>query len=392
MSKTVANLRDSVSGILQGLNLNNVVSLNTALERSVRELLVELDIPEATARNNFILYDGVTDYTLPSNMLASGIVDLRPQSMARTPSNQVTKQYPDLFDREKGWVSQGYKTTVEYNNGTGILRVASNVPSPRIELDTMTATTGWTADGVVATGLTTDQSIYWQPPASLIFQLASGTGTLTKSISSQDLTDYISAGVGFLAIYAPSITNLTSITLRLGSDASNYYSVTATTGFTKAFASGEQQLVAFDFSTKTTTGTPTLTAIDYAQVRITTGGTIANFHTGDLFLSLPSPHTLIYNTPAVFLASGSTTPSASITATSDVINLNDAAYALYELKAALAIAKQQGGGLASGVVQSLESDLYGNGREKIGLIPMYRADNPSQELRPAGSYYSGIYG
>jgi hypothetical protein len=396
MAKTVSNLRDSVSGMLQGLNLNNVKNLNTALERTARELLVALDIPEAVSHNNFILYDGVTDYTVPSDILASGILDIRPQGVERTPSDGVQKMYGDQFDREKLYTPYGYKTTIEYNKGTGILRVVSSFPLPRIELDTMTYTTGWTAAGT-ATALTTDSANYWQAPSSLIFQLASGSGTLTKTIPSTDLTAYQGLGVVFLAIYAPTIANLTSITLRLGSSSANYYSVTSSAGFVKAFAAGEWMLVAFDLATASTTGTPVITAMDYVDLIFATSGSIANFHVGDLFVALPSPSTLIYSTPNIFLPSGSSTPNDTITANDDTVLLNDAAYAIYELKCAVSIAQQQGGTLASGTITILEQKLNGvRGYRGIliqpGLLDLYRADNPSQELRMTGSYYDSIDG
>lgn len=396
MYKSVSNLKDSVAGQLQGLNLNNVTNLFVAFERTARQVCVQLDIPEAQIRSNFTMYDGVTDYVAPTTMFAKEITDLRVQGVSRGPLDDVTKQYPDQFDREKGFITSN-KLTVEYDTGTGILRVVSPTPTPRIELDPMSDTAGWAVDGTIATSLAKDQTVFWQAPASLRFQLASGTGTLTKSISSNDLTDYQTVGVIFLAFYAPAVTNLTSITLRLGSDASNYYSVTATTGFLKAFTANQWQLVAFDLSTATTTGTPTITAIDYAQIRIATAGSIANFRVGDLWISLPSPHMLIFQTSAIFLGDGQTAPSASITSSSDQILLNDAAYAIYELECSINVALQQGGTLASGLIEVMSQKLNGvRGYRGVlvqpGLLDLYRADNPSESLRTVGNYYEGLNG
>lgn len=389
--KTVSNLRDSVGGMLQGLNLNNVANLNTALERTARQTCVLLDIPEATLRSSLTLYDGVTDYLSPTDMFASGILDIRPQGQERWVGDSVQKQPSMEFDQTKGILSNTTRTTVEYDKGTGLIRVISPIVVPRIELDSMTYTTGWTAAGS-ASGLTVDQSVYWQAPSSLRFTLTgASSGTLTKTIPSQDLTSYQSVGVGFLAFRTPSASNLTSIELRLGSDASNYYSVIVTTGFIKAFTANEWMLASFDLSTATTVGTPTITAIDYAQVRIVHGATLTNFYVGDLWISLPSPQTLIYYTDAIFLASGSSTPSNTITSTSDQILLNDSAYAIYEVKCAIEVAMQQGGTLANGVIETLNNKLNGvkAGSQVVvlGLIDSYRADNPSQEIRVTGSYY-----
>lgn len=390
--RTVANLRDSVSGMLQGMNLNNVTALNTALERTARQVCVKLDIPEATLRQNLTLYDGVTDYLAATDMFASAIVDLRPQGQIRWADDGVQKQPPMEFDQQKGWVNGLTKVTVEYNKGTGLLRVASPYPTPRIELDSMSVTTGWTAAGS-ASGLIADATVYWQAPSSLRFNLTgASTGTLTKTTPSVDLTAYQGVGVGFLAIRTPSATNLTSIELRIGSSAANYYSVIVTTGFIKAFTANEWMLVAFDLSTATTVGTPVITAMTYSQLRIVHAATLTNFYVGDLWLSLPTPQTLIYQTSAIFLPVSTTQPINTITANSDQILLNDAAYAIYELECAIAVAKQQGGTLASGVVSGYQQDLNGvRGYRGIliqaGLIDLYRADNPSQEIRMVGSYY-----
>ncbi len=388
--KTVANLRDSVSGMLQGLNLNSVTNLDTAFERTARQLCIKLDIPEATLRNDLTLYDGVTDYLAPTDMFASAIIDVRPQGQERWRGDGVQKMPLAEFDQEKGWVT-GTKVTVEYDKGTGVLRVVSPAPTARIELDSMTETTGWTAAGS-ASSLTKDSTVFWKSPASLRLLLTgASTGTLTKTISSVDLTDYLSVGVGFLAFRTPSGSNLTSIELCIGSDASNYYSVTVTTGFIKAFTSGDWMLASFDLSTATTTGSPTITAIDYAQIVIVHGATLTNFYVGDLWISLPSPHTLIHQTSAIFRPTGTTTPLNTITDNTDDILLNDSAYAIYEIECANSIAQQQGGSLADSLIQGFKADLGGVLGKSPGLIDMYRADNPSQELRTIGSYYD-VYG
>lgn len=391
--KTVSNLRDSVSGMLQGLNLNNVKNLNTAFERTARQVCVKLDIPEATLRSNLTLYDGVVDYLAPTTMFASAIVDIRPQGNERDWSADVQKMSMQEFDRKKGWNAEtGYRATVEYDKGTGLLRVVSGVPTARIELDSLSATTGWTASGT-ASSLVADSTVIWQAPSSLRFNVGVGTGILTKTtIPSTDLTSYLSVGVAFLAFRVPTASSLTSIELRIGSSASAYYTVTVTTGFIRAFADATWMLASFDLSTATTVGSPDITKITYAQIKMVASVAITNAYVGDLWISLPSPQTLIYQTSAIFLPSGSSTPQNTITTTADQILLNDAALAIYEVECAIEIAQQQGGTLASGVIQTLDQKLNGvRGYRGIliqaGLLDLYRADNPSNELRTVGSYY-----
>lgn len=397
MAKTVANLKDSVSGMLQGLNLNNVTNLYGAFERAGRQTCIVLDIPEVTFRQNLTLYDGVTDYATPSSMFGTSLVDIRPQGTTRYINDMVQKEDGAQFDREKGWIADSTISTVEYDNGTGVLRVVSPSPTPRIDLDSMTETTGWTAAGS-ASALTTDSSVLWQSPSSLRFTLTgASTGTLTKTIQSADLTDYKNVGVAFLALRLTTGASLTSITLKLGSDSSNYYSVSATTGFLKAFADTEWMLVSFDLSIATTVGSPDITKITYAQLSFVTSATESNVWCGDLWVSLPYPSELLYKNCALFAPTGTTTYQSTITADTDSILFTDEAFAIYEIKCAQEIALQQGGTLASGVYQTLDQRLNGiRGYRgiliQLGLLDIYRANNPSDRLRQVSNYYEDLRG
>lgn len=392
--KTVANLNDSVSAILQGLNLNNVKNLFGAYERTARQLAQKISIPTAMGRQEIVIYDGVIDYLSPTDLLGTNIVDIQPQGSTRNLNDYVYKEGISDFDRKKNWLSNGTDITFEARKGTDIMRVVSTRATPKIELDPMTATTGWTAAGS-ASGITLDETVYYQESASLRFLLTgASTGTLTKTIPQQDLTSYVGVGVAFLAIRIPSsqtLANLTSITIKIGSDSSNYYTVTSTTGFLGAFTLGEWLLVPFDLATATTVGTPTNTTIIYAQISVTTAGTITNFYVGDFWISLPSPNTVIYETASIFMASGSN-PSQSISTSGDTINLNDAAYAIYEQECAATVAMQQGGTMASGIIATINETLNGrvarNGRKVAdGLYDIYWAANPSQSIKQVANWY-----
>lgn len=390
--KTIADLKTSVSGILQGLNLNSVKNINTALERTARETCVTLDIPEAVLKQQLNLYDKVYNYLSPTNIFGTAEVDLRTQATDRTESDFVYKMPLEQFDREKAFVTTGVQTTFEFDSGgVGVLRVASNLPAPSIDLDPMTATTGWTAAGT-ASGLTQDSNIYYNAPSSLRFNLTTGTGTLTKTIPSTDFTSYVGTAMAFLAMRTPNVANLTSITLKIGSSASNYYTLTVTTGFLKTFTVNEWMLDSFDQSLVTTVGTPVVTAITYVQISIVVSGAITNFYVGDLWAALPFPVTLLYQTSALFLPSGGSTPLNTITNDADTVVLNDAAFVIYEHMCARAVALQQGGTLASNFIGTIDQTLNGmRGFRGVliqpGLLDLYRADNPSQEIRPVGNYY-----
>ena len=387
--KTVAQLKESISGLLPGINLDNVVNLNGALERSARELKSLIYIPESTVQTAINLYSGVVDYVAPTepDIFGSAVVDFRPQGMSRSPVEYSLKKPVDVFDRTKLILPSGYHLVFEYVNGVGRIRVASSRPTSKIELDPQTETTGWTAAGS-ASGLAQDENIYWDSPSSLRFTLTgSSTGTLTKAVTQVDIDKYEDVGVAFLAIRTPSISNLTNIALRVGSSASAYDEVTETDGFLGAWVVDQWLLVAFDFSGSTSTGTPDWNAIDYVQIRIAHTGTITNFRVGGLWLALASPHTILYQTAAFFKASGGTV-SRTITSQNDSVVLTDDALVIYEYLAAKNVALQQGGTLASGLIQTFDAKLDGDPKAgKPGLIDIYRGNNPSQELRTVGNWY-----
>ncbi len=379
---TVAQLKDAVSGILSGLNLSNVVNLDGAVARSARTLVQKADIIEASGRSEFTLYDGVYDYAAPTAIFGGTVFDFRPQGVSRQTSDDAYKQPIQEFDRTKALLPNGVSLTFEYDKGVPIMRVASARATPRDVLDSQSDTSGWTASGS-ASGLTKDETDYYDTPASLRFTCTgASTGILTKTISTSDLSDYKGVGVVFLAIKIPAAnasTDLTSVAIRLGSSAAAYTTVTALTGFLAAWTVNDWLLVALDLSTGTDTGSPDYTKIDYVRLAFAHGATMTNFRVGGLWLSLPTPYELLYGSAAIFMSSGSS-PSRSITSDADQILLNDAAYTLFEYETARTIAQQQGGTLASPLIQGLDKTL-------MDLYTMYRADNPSQEIRQIGSYY-----
>jgi len=385
MSYYVGTLKESVAGLLTGTNVANITNLYGALERAGRTLAQKISLPTSSGRESIILYDNVFDYPAPDTIFASSITDLRPQGIDRAPWDFVYKTGGEQFDRTKGYLPNGYMVAFEYIQGAGIMRVSTPNAFPRAILDPMSATTGWVAAGS-ASAVVLDQTVYYEAPASLRSTLTgASTGTYTKTISTQNLSTYEDVGVVFLAIYTPSATNLTSITLRLGSSASAYDSVTATTGFIGSWIANDWTLVAFDFAGSASTGTPNWSAINHAQIRVTTAGTITNFRLGGMFIALPAPHEVLFDSAALFLTSGGS-PSSTITADADLILVGDAAYTIYEYEAAKAVAMQMSGGVYTNQIKGFDEVLLGEGNE-LGLYARYRADNPSESLRQVGTYY-----
>jgi len=392
--KIVSQLRDSVAGLLSGVDLNNVSDVNGCFERAVSTMIQKADVPEASGIQNITLYSGVYDYACNPKIFGTAINDIRPQGISRNPWDMVVKTDQETFDRTKGYYPSGTMSTFQYQNGTPIIRIVAPFPKNKAIIDPMSATTGWVASGS-ATGLTADYTAFYESPASLRFTLTgSSTGILTKDplANEMDLSGYENVGTAFLAIRIPdgaTASNLTNIELRLGSDSTNYDYVTDTEGFLGAWISGEWLLVAFDFAGASSTGTPDWSAINYTQIRLAHTGTFTNFRVGGLWISLPSPAQILYQSAAIFLPTGTTVPLTTITANTDEIILTDPAYNIFLQECALSVLQNTGSSAGDATRIMINRTLDGNrDTGDIGLYAAFRGDNPSQELRQVGSYYS----
>jgi hypothetical protein len=385
--RTVQQLKESVAGLLTGLNLNNITNLDTALSRAARHVAQKIDAPEATGRESITLYDGVYYYEAPETLFGTAINLIRPSGNAPYNGLYNYKVPMDVFTRGKYTFPNGYTLDLEYDKGLGVIGISSDVPLPRVILSPMSDADDFTAAGS-ASGLVTDTVNYWESPASLRFNLTgASTGTITGiAVSSVDLTDYEGVGVVFLAIETPAVADLTSIDLRVGSSASDYFSNNETQGFLGAWQSDTWLLVAFDLASATETGTVDITAIDYLQVRINHSATIPNFRLGGCWVSMPSLNEIIYQTAAIFKDSTTGALSQEITSDNNLIILNDAAFSILELECAKTLAMQQAGGQYTDQVKGFDDVLLDNNSQQ-GLYSRYTANNPSNQLRTIDSYY-----
>lgn len=392
--RTVEDLQNNVSAILTGIDLNEVNDLDGCFERAASTLIQQADVPEASGREPFFLYDGVTDYPVPASIFGAALVDLRPQGRNRQPWDTIQKTFIERFDRYKNWnTPSGYIITFEYYQGTPVLRINSNQATQGLTVNGFSSATGFTAAGS-ASGLAVDSTVYWQQPGSLVFNLAAAgsEGTLTyvppANQPNISLSSYLATGVAFVPIMLPATGAVTSVKLRIGTNSSNYYEMTATAPFNGPFIANYFQQVAFYLNKATKVGNPVAaTSGNYIELLFEYNGTALNgVRVGGLTVSLPSAQEMLFYSGAIF-QNGTNAPSTSITAATDTIILGDPAYNLYVRECARGVALQQGGALGSGIIAQLDLELEGDGRNKIGLYQKFKGSNPSEELRTVGNWY-----
>jgi len=392
--RTVANLDDDVAGLLQATDLDNVTNKNGAYQRALMSVKQRVYIPEASGRQSIMLYDKVYNYPAPSTIFGGSLNDIRPQGVTRIPSDYAYKLPIEMFDRTKGCLPNGYQVTFEFDTLLNpIMRIAQHKTKASILIDPMNSITGWAAGGVASTPVL-DSTVFYQSPASLRFSLSGvGAGYIEKTLSNSiDMTTYKGVGVNFLALFIPTVANLTSVELRLGSDSSNYYVLTVTKAFLGAWQNNSFDLSAFDLSQATTVLSPDITKIKYIRATFNVTGAITNIRAGQLFSALPSPHEILFGSTAVFRNASTFALSSTISSPNDQLMLADPIYNIYQHECAYTIALQNGGQFAGGLISSIYQTLHGsyarNGKVmSLGLYELYSAANPSEELRSTGNWY-----
>ena len=337
------------------------------------------------------LYDQVYNYPAIYPVFGSTVKDIRPVGVTRWSGDLVYRQNGEDFDIGKGYSTDGYAITFETENGLNIMRLDTKFTTPKIVLDPMSDVKGWTMGGTLS-GLAVDQSYVYSFPASLRMNLTgAGSGYIERTLQQQiDMTNYIGVGKVFLALEIPS-TQLSAVELRLGSDANNYYVVSATQGMLGSWSTNDFLDTPFDLSVATKVGNPVITKIDYVRLTFSTLATMNNIRCGYLWGALPSQHKVLFTTTGIF--KNGNVISNFITDDTDIILLNDAAYNLYEHECAVTVGLQEGGTLGEGLISSINSMLNGararNGAViQLGLYDKFRADNPSEDVRSVGSWYS----
>ncbi len=278
---SIQDLKTDLAAVSHGTTTNQIVSLDAMINRAARTLLLDIDPQETIRIQQFVnpIYNQVFDYALPSDLKGNKVIDIRPQ-VNRLPQDIFTQGYNQAFDVAKGNVfSFADQFTINFNTAVKTIRInAPTLPVPIVinQAESITANGTWSLGGN-ATSLSVNNTNFVSSAGSLQFNLTTSgtTGTITNSTSSSvDLSNYTNQGTFFFYTYLPSGTAITSMQLKIGSSSSNYYTATATVNQQgNAFVRG-WNLIAYNWATMTTVGSPNSSALTYIQITYTTDGTL----------------------------------------------------------------------------------------------------------------------
>lgn len=385
MSYTIQQAQDELVGMAHGVNdLSKVTNLYGAMRRAASNVISKIR-PKETIRVTEItnpIHDQVYEYALPSD--CGKIIDIRPQ-VNRTGSDKFSNTFSMDFDVQK----KNNTFHIKMDEGVKTIRIAKEVGKRVVvaPMDSLTEDGTW-AYGGVATALALDSLFYVTGSNSFKMALASGANTLSNStMAGKDLSDYDEVGSFFVWVYMSAPSSITSLSFIFGNDlTTNYWtSATVTTQADgTAFRTG-WNLVKFDWSTATETGTVDPTDIDAYSLTITAGATISDFRVDNIVCSLGSIFDLEYYSDYLFRTSGGTWIE-SPTDLSDIVNLGVDSINIWLYEVQMEISQQQKGANAVFDLGFARTKLFGDGANP-GLYAQYRTNHPEEFIQPKRNWY-----
>lgn len=384
---TIAQIKTKVTPKLRGTTLARVPDFNGKCREAAANVLAR-SYPLETIRSSRLegaIYSHIYNYVINQDVRGNkGIIDIRPIS-ERSTSDRLEGRFSQEFDIKKDEDT----FSVEVVNGIKTLRLSKKVNSHSTlaHFEALTGVETVTGSGDVS-DLEIDRYDLISGSGSLKFALSGATGAgavevaLSQAINLESLEDI---GALFNWLKFPDVTRLTSVSLRWGSDSSNYWSKTVTSPSDRSeFESNAWTLQSFDWASATATGTPDASAIEYVAVvfAYTTGTAISNIRLDAISAALGRPYEAIYYSNCLFKATDGTYLNEP-TDDSDVINIAVEGENIFLYELMLILIQELGQKAVNQNASFFKEQLFGDG----ALYQIYNRAYPSQAVMKSMTYY-----
>jgi len=279
-----------------------LVDSDQSCNDAARFVVGDLDLRSARRKTPLTpsLFTNIFEYACPTDLKDYKIIDIDPQT------DRKQTEYNLVPFEEFGRRQDSNTIAISDNDFVRKIlinaSVANDLSITISEMDSLTSGGGTWALFGDGTNLTADNDNYVRGNGSINWDISAAGGTTAgiqnTALSTFDLTNFL-GGNGALFVWADitSTTNLTNFILRLGSSSSAYYSKTITVQADgTAFANG-WNLLKFDLTSLTTTGSPTNTAGSFAAIYMTkTAGKVSetDYRFDNLILKKGEIHNVVY--------------------------------------------------------------------------------------------------
>ena len=328
----------------------------TVANDTIRELISEIDLRSSKRKSALSpnLFDDIYQYSCPSDLKSDGIIDVKPQidragrtdywelvteeEFDRLKNEGRIDRFGDPINIYKGEPYSGANlVAVSRDDLVNKLLLSRPVDDNSLSIDALDSVGDWEGFGD-GENLTADSDNYVKGNASINWDINADGGTtagiVNSSLDEFDISNYIGTGSFFAWAYVTSATNLTNYILRIGSSSSAYYSITVTTNNEGASFYAGWNLLRFDFTNKSETGTVDTDACDYVALYMTKDGakiSETDYRFDNLVIKMGPYYDVIYYTRYAWQSSAGTYLEDATT-TTDLLNMETDEFNLAVLK------------------------------------------------------------
>lgn len=385
MSYNIQTLKADLTGILHGTTTNQIQGLDNLINRSARQLLLDLDPQETKRQVQFVgpIFNTVFDYPLAADVKGNKIIDIYPQ-VQRLPEDVWTQAYNQAFDVMKQNIfSMTNMFTINFNSSLKSIRINAPFLNPPIiinQIESVGDNGTWAAGGT-ASNLAVNNTNFAQGSGSLQIDVATGAAYIENStMTAVNLSNVENQASLFVWVYVPTGADLTSVNLRWGSSSTNYYTRTTTqTQQGTVFVDG-WNLCQFEWDGATVVGTPDSSAIDYGRVTLNVTASMTSCLINGMNSILGTILSYEYYSKYMFRDAITGAYQETVTDDSNLINLDTESYNLLT-NLVVYFAAQQQQGIDAGYDASFFKGEYDRG------IIRYKSMYKSELQKPQSKYY-----
>jgi hypothetical protein len=266
VSDAISDLQQELNVVGRRLSTSDFILF---LNRANQYFQANYKLPTAERTADYVIYSKARSYPVPSDF--AGIIE------PKRPPALWSPRFTQRTDRELSHWPYGRNIAFSFDRETMFLDITDPTAGSDLmvfNFDDDSSSTGTFSAGGDGSGLVKTEQVLTEGTGSFRVTVAASTGTttVTGALANQvDITDYLNDEL-FLDVIAPDAAPTgATVTLRIGSSASDYYQVTATTRFRGDSIGPGYGQVGFDMSTKTTAGSPAPAAIDYFRISVAHG-------------------------------------------------------------------------------------------------------------------------
>lgn len=386
MSYSIQDLKNDITGQLHGTTSNQIQNFDGAINRSARQLLLDLDPQETKRSVEFVapIFNSVFDYPIAADVKGNKIIDIYPQ-VQRIPQDIWTQAYNQAFDVMKQNIfTMVNMFTMNFNSGLKTIRINAPWLNPPVVINQIEAieTNGlWQTTGT-ADDIAVNNTNFVQGAGSLQFNQAAGLGGMfNNNMTAVDLSAVENQSSIFVWVYVPTGASLTSVHLLWGNDNGNYWHKTVTQNQQgTAFVNG-WNLLQYEWSSSVVVGTPDASSIQYAEIQLNTTADMTGCLLNGLDSILGTILNYEYYSKYLFRDAITGAFQENVTDDSNLINLDTESFNLLEYQVLYQATQQQ-----QGLDASFYDGTFAKSSYDAGVL-RYKAMYKSELQKPQSRYY-----